>query len=99
MSYDFTSFDSRNDINFNSNQLAKYFNTPEARGILTDYNEINSSGNPRYNYSNPKIEYIRSRIINLDTNKINDLNLFMEFENVDGAVNDNFVEVGKYVVT
>ena len=99
LSYDFTSFDSRNDINFNSNQLAKYFNTPEARGILTDYNEVNSSGNPRYDYANPKIEYIRSRIINLDTNKINDLNLFMEFDNEDGAVDDNYVEIGKYVLT
>ena len=99
LSYDFTSFESRNDINFNSNQFAKYFNTPEGRGILTDYNEVNSSGSPRYNYTNPKIEYIRSRIINLDTNKINDINLFMEFDNEDGAVNDNFVEIGKYVLT
>ena len=52
-----------------------------------------------YNYSNPKIEYIRSRIIDLDTNRINDLNLFMEFDNEDGAVDDNFVEIGKYFLT
>ena len=83
LSYDFTTFDSRNDINFNSNQFAKYFDTPEARGILTDFNEVDPAGDPRYNYSNPKIEYIRSRIIDLDTNRINDLNLFMEFDNED----------------
>ena len=40
-----------------------------------------------------------SMIYNLDTNKINVINLFMEFDNEDGAVNDNFVEIGKYVVT
>ena len=99
LSYDFTTFDSRNDINFNSNQFAKYFDTPEARGILTDFNEVDPAGDPRYNYSNPKIEYIRSRIIDLDTNRINDLNLFMEFDNEDGAVDDNFVEIGKYFLT
>ena len=66
---------------------------------MTDFNEVDPAGDPRYNYSNPKIEYIRSRIIDLDTNRINDLNLFMEFDNEDGAVDDNFVEIGKYFLT
>ena len=99
LSYDFTTFDSRNDINFNSNQFAKYFNTPEARGILTDFNEVDHQEIQDIIIQIQRLNTSDQESLTLIPTRINDLNLFMEFDNEDGAVDDNYVEIGKYVLT
>ena len=52
------------------------------------------------NYSDPRIVYIRSTIINRDTNEVNTINMFSEgTTSTDERRRDNVLEYGRYVIS
>ena len=91
--YDWTTFGQTQDVEFNSGDLATQNNiTPSGNKLIfPDY--------WRYNYENPRIVYIRSKIINLDTQEENTINMYARCATTDSITgNGNYLEFGKYLV-
>ena len=92
-SYEWTTFGYSQDIKFTSADLATQ-------------NNITPSGNKlifpdfwQFNYENPRIVYIRSKITNLDTQELNTINMYSVVnKNIEATGNGNFLEFGKYLV-
>ena len=93
-SYDWTSFGQTHDINFNSRELALQNN------IVPSANQLIFPDYWKYNYENPRIVYIRSRIINLDTNEENTINMEARAATTDSITGSgNYLEFGKYLIS
>jgi len=94
-SYEWTSFGQTQDIEFNSADLASQNNISADnvqgnRLIFPDYF--------KYNYEDPRIVYIRARIINSDTNEVNTLNMYAVASSNETTVGTgNYLEFGKYL--
>ena len=91
--YDWTTFGQTQDIEFNSAELATQNNiTPSGNKLIfPDY--------WKYNYENPRIVYIRSKIINKDTDEENTINMEARAATTDSITGSgNYLEFGKYLV-
>ena len=90
-SYTWDTFGETQDVEFNSAELADQNNiTPTgSRAIFPDFWE--------YNYENPRIVYIRSKIVNLDTQEENLINMYATAISTDTGTG-NTLEYGKYLI-
>ena len=96
-SYDYTTFGQTQDIEFNSAELAAQNNIS---GENVDGNRLIFPDYSKYNYENPRIVYIRSKIINLDLdeNNSNTLNMYaVASSNTTTTGTGNYLEFGKYL--
>ena len=96
-SYEWTNWGQTHDIEFNSAELAAQ------NGISGDYVDGNRLIFPdysEYNYEDPRIVYIRSRIIDLDLNEdnVNTLNMYaVASSDAPTTGTGNYLEFGKYL--
>lgn len=94
-SYEWTTFGQTQDIEFNSADLASQNNIS---GSNLQGNKLIFPDYFKYNYENPRIVYIRSKIINLDTNEVNTLNMYSVASSTEITTGTgNYLEFGKYL--